>query len=294
MNRFQTIVVLTLILFGGAFPALVYISQNGGLGDSAMATLQAVNPAEQLALIVSLFNIKPIYMFLCVAILLTLWDQASASARALFFGLTALLIGELVCGAVFSAFRRELIVSEHIHSFGMALEFSAIAFALIHFLDIRISQTQTRISSLFAFIAAMGILASFLPLAVSPSPSGYHADIFGFPYLYARFEFNQWVESRALPVASIFLFSLALLSTLRAAQSKFTNAAKVFLAAGIGLLAFSILRLSLGALFAERLVWFEFWEETTQLIVISTVTFLLWRFKQEWIQERVALFRGSV
>lgn len=288
MTRTRTLLSIGLILLGGGLPVLVYAAQHGGLGVSEMTNLQEINPSEQVALIASLFNIKPIYMFLSVAILLTVWDKTSSSARALLWGFSALLLGELICGATFFAFRRELILSEHIHSFGMMLEFSAISFALIHFLDTRISQTQTRISSLFAFIAAMGILASFLPLAVSPSPSGYHADIFGFPYVYARFEFNQWVESRALPVASISFFSLALLST---TKTKLTNAARVFLSAGIGLLAFSILRLSLGALFTERLVWFEFWEETTQLIVISTIAFLLWQFKREWIQERIALFR---
>lgn len=291
MTKTRTLFYIGLILLGGALPVLVYNTQNGGLGVSEFANLQAVNSSEQLALITSLFNIKPIYMFLCVAILIALWERDSLSARALFYGFSALIVGELICGATFFAFQRELIISEHIHSFGMMIEFSAIAFALINFLDSRTAQTQIQIHPTFAFIAATGILASFLPLAVSPSPSGYHADIFGFPYVYARFEFNQWVESRALPVASISFFSLTLLSTIHATQPKFSNAAKVFLSAGIGLLAFSILRLSLGAMFTERLVWFEFWEETTQLIVISTIAFLLWQFKREWMQERIALFR---
>lgn len=290
MNPRRTSAYIGLILLGGLLPILIYVAQHGALGDSELAELQTVNSSELLALTTSLFTIKPIYLFLCVAILIVTWDRASSSAHSLFWGFSALLTGELICGATFFAFRRELIVSEHIHSFGMMLEFSAIAFTLIHFLDARIPQTQTRISSLFAFLAAMGILASFLPLAVSPTSSGYHADIYGFPYVYARFEFNQWVESRALPVASILFFSLALLSTLRATQQKLTNAAQAFLSTGIGLLAFSILRLSLGAMFAERLVWFEFWEEMTQLIIISTIAFLLWQFKREWIQDRVALF----
>ena len=35
----------------------------------------------------------------------------------------------------------------------------------------------------------------------------------------------------------------------------------------------------------------QFCEETTQLIVISTIAFLLWQFKREWIRERIALIR---
>lgn len=291
MSLRQTLTLIGLILLGGLLPIPVYAARYGSLGVSEMAQLQTINSSELIALTASLLIVKPIYMFLSVAILLALWGRASLSVRALFWGFSALIVGELICGATFFAFQRELIVSEHIHSFGMMIEFSAIAFALIHFLDRRAVQNPIRISSTFSFIAALGILASFLPLAVSPSPSGYHADIFGYPYMYARFEFNQWVESRALPIASIFFFSLTLLSSSRTTQPKILNVANVFLSAGIGLLAFSILRLSLGALFAERLVWFEFWEEATQLIVISTIAFLLWQFKRVWIQERVALFR---
>lgn len=290
MNPRRTSAYIGLILLGGLLAILIYVAQHGALGDSELAELQTVNSSELLALTTSLFTIKPIYLFLCVAILIVTWDRASSSAHSLFWGFSALLAGELICGATFFAFRRELIVSEHIHSFGMMVEFSCIAFVVITLIDRHAAESQAAIHPAFAFVSAMGILASFLPLAVSPTSSGYHADIYGFPYVYARFEFNQWVESRALPVASILFFSLALLFTLRATQSKLTNAAKAFLSTGIGLLAFSILRLSLGAMFAERLVWFEFWEEMTQLIIISTIAFLLWQFKREWIQDRVALF----
>lgn len=290
MSKYAQVGLIAVLILGGALPILVYIAQNGGLGTSELAKLQEINPSERLALITSLFNIKPIYMFLCTAILFVLWGRAATPARALFWGFAALLIGELICGATFFAFRRELIVSEHIHSYGMMLEFSFIVFALIDLLDRRV-QTPIQIRSAFAFIAAMGIFASFLPLAVSPIPSGYHADIYGFPYIYARFEFNQRVESRVLPIASLCFFTLALAASIRTKHTGLPHITKVFPSAGAGLLAFSLLRLSLGALFAERLVWFEFWEETIQLIVITTIAFLLWQFKREWIEERIALFR---
>ena len=281
------------ILLGSLLPVLIYLIQYGGLGNSTTGTLQAVTPSEHLALRLSLFNIKPLYMFLCVALLIILWGRSSLPTRSLSWGITALLAGELICGGTFAAFRRELIVSEHIHSYGMMLEFTFIAFALLEFLDHRVAANQSRIRLMFKFLAIIGISASFLPLSVSTSQSGYHADIFGFPYTYIRFAFNQWVESRFLPIASVYFFTLAVITTRNLKQAGLPNSAKIFFSLGVGLLAFSMLRLSLGALFVEHLIWFEFWEETLQLILISTITATVYQFKRGWIMERVELFRSA-
>ena len=110
-----------LILLVGLLPILIYLARHGTLGASELTELQAVNSSELLALTTSLFNIKPMYMFLCVAILIVTWGRDTPAARSLFWGFSALLTGELTCGATFFAFRRELIVSEHIHSYGMML-----------------------------------------------------------------------------------------------------------------------------------------------------------------------------
>ena len=235
----------------------------------------------------SLFNIKPLYMLLCVAILLVLWDRDAPPARFLFWGLTALVLGELICGMTFAAFRRELIISEHIHSYGMMLEFSFIARALIDLLDRGIVKDAKGSRPIFTFAALTGMIASFLPWSVTTIPGGYQADLYGFNYIYARFEFNQWVEASFLPTASLVFFALSFFITIKSKQAGSLPFAKIFLSAGGGLLAFSILRLTLGALFAERLMWFEFWEEMAQLTVISTIAFLLWQGKREWIEERI-------
>lgn len=281
------------ILLGGLLPILIYLVQYRGLGNSTTGTLQAVTPSEHLALRLSLFNIKPLYMFLCVALLIILWGRTSLPARALFCGFTALLAGELICGGTFAAFRRELIVSEHIHSYGMMLEFTFIVFALLEFLDRRGAPNQSRIRPMFTFLAIIGISASFLPLSVSTAQSGYHADIFGFPYTYIRFAFNQWVESRFLPITSLCCFTLTVITTRDPKPAGLPGSAKIFFSLGVGLLTFSMLRLTLGALFVEHLVWFEFWEEAIQLILISTITATVYQFKRGWIMERVELFRSA-
>lgn len=278
--------IASILLFG-ALPILVYLMLHGGMGGSDITELQSLNAAERSALMASLFNIKPLYMLLCVALLLVLWDRNSPPAQFLFWGFAALLLGELICGATFAAFRRELIVSEHIHSYGMLLEYSFIVRALIDLLDRRTQLEAVRSRPIFAFAALTGMIATFLPQSVTTTPDGYQADLFGFNYIYARLEFNQWVEASFLPMASLAFFALTFFTTLKSKQGGSLPPAKIFLSAGAGLLMFSVLRLTLGVLFAQQLVWFEFSEEMIQLMVISTIAFSIWHLKREWVEERL-------
>lgn len=274
------------ILLAGFLPVLIYFVWYGGLGVSEIGKLQSVNSSEKFALMLSLFNIKPIYMFFGILLLITLFERTPSPARSLFWGMIAFITGELICGAIFVSFRRELIISEHIHSYGIILEFTFITFAFVEWMEQRVSPKNSRIRFLF-WIALFGICASFSLLSVSTSTSGYYADLFGFHYTYIRYEFNQWIESRFLPIASLCFFLLTLFTILKSKHA----ISKIFFSAGIGLLAFSTLRLTLGSLFTEHLVWFEFWEEATQFILITTILFLFWKYKREWMLERIALFR---
>jgi hypothetical protein len=280
------------ILLGGLLPILIYLAWHGTLGAAGAGALQTLSAPERNALLVSLLNLKPAYLLLCILLLLILWGRGSRPARAVFWGLAALLIGELTCGAVYAAFGRELIVSEHIHSYGMMLEFTFLTYALLDFLDRRVFQNHSGIRPTCAFAAAMGILASFLPLSVSTAPGGYSADLAGFPYAYLRFEFNQWVESRFLPVVCIGMFALACVVSLRSKQDRLTESAKIFFSIGAGLFVFAMLRLTLGAFFAAQLVWFEFWEEMTQFILVSLLTAILYHFQRGWFSERLDMFRS--
>ena len=56
--------------------------------------------------------------------------------------------------------------------------------------------------------------------------------------------------------------------------------AKVWFSAGLGFLSFSIFRLLVYAPFREELVWFEFWEEATELLGVAAVAVVLWVFRK--------------
>jgi hypothetical protein len=49
-------------------------------------------------------------------------------------------------------------------------------------------------------------------------------------------------------------------------------------------LGFSFFRLTLNAIFINHLVWFEFWEEATELMFVAATAFLLWQFKRTLLE----------
>ena len=56
--------------------------------------------------------------------------------------------------------------------------------------------------------------------------------------------------------------------------------AKIAFAAGIGPLGFAVLRTILGGAYDQNRVWFLFWEETTELLFIVGICFVLWIFRR--------------
>ncbi len=56
--------------------------------------------------------------------------------------------------------------------------------------------------------------------------------------------------------------------------------AKIFFAAGMGPLGFGMLRSILAGLYSQNMVWFNFWEEGTELLFIIGVCLVLWVFRQ--------------
>jgi hypothetical protein len=134
-------------------------------------------------------------------------------------------------------------------------------------------------------VLVLTTLISFLPFLVSTSPKSYVTDLFGYPYSYARFALYQWVETRALPLFAFASFLVAFIPLFTPKSDPIPQMTKIFFSAGLGALGFSLFRITLGSIFADDLVWFEFWEEATELMLISSIGFILWQFRTTLLEE---------
>ena len=79
---------------------------------------------------------------------------------------------------------------------------------------------------------------------------------------------------------------IAWLGVWRRRTDPFPHKAKLFLAAGLGALGFSYFRMALIGIYQDDLMWATFWEEVTELMLVTAVLITLWQFRQTLYRER--------
>jgi len=280
--------VITLIL-----PLLAYGMEHGGLGPSDIESFQPMSAGQQAAQVVAGLYIKPAYTLITILLIVILWNQSLRPMRALLWGLTAFLVGETFCAANFIFYQHESLISEYLHSYGMVLAFGFLTYSLLEVLEVRfhLRRYQTTVRRVGIFTVLMTAILAFLPLTVSVSPLEYKTELFGVPYAYARFGFYQWYEARLLPWVAFVCMIAAGLVMLLQKEAPIPQKAKALFAAGVGALGFATFRVVLGALYADQLVWFEFWEELTELMMVVSVAFALWQYQPSLFKTLFYLFR---
>jgi uncharacterized membrane protein len=90
---------------------------------------------------------------------------------------------------------------------------------------------------------------------------------------------------------ALFFFAAAVLVMFLDRRATVPDLARVLTAAGLGSLAFGLLRFMLKTFFRDELVWADFWEELTELIFILSIAVMLLLFLQRLFGE--ALPKGQ-
>ena len=129
------------------------------------------------------------------------------------------------------------------------------------------------------------IVLAAIPLLVPFSYTAYNTQIGPIIHYYSRPVVQQWFEARFSPLVAILLSGLALLVMQRTSHITLHLLARVLLSASVGFLGFGIFRVTLGMVYAERLVWTTFWEEATEMMFIAAVMYILWIFRHTLLSE---------
>lgn len=284
MKKF--ILIAILLLLAGTIPVSIYFIEYPHSFDVNAASLpsRSLSLLEQQAQALAGLAVKPLYMMLSLLVILALIGQKWTAILALQWGQIAFLAGEVFCAINFYVYRHESVLSEYLHSYGMAVAFAFTAFAVLEGLGMRIgnrirSWIQDEARAWMKFILPMLVVLCFIPILTTIQPESYAVTIFRFPYSYTRLDVYQFYERRILPVLALIAFVGAYLLLMRRGAT-FSFSIKMLVCAGIGALGFSFFRVALNAMFADALVWFEFWEEATELMFVGAVAFVLWRYRK--------------
>ncbi len=263
--------------------------------------------SEQWIAVMAAFVVKPIYMLASFALIVVLWRRRARDLAALRWSMIFFFVGETFCWINILFFDEQSISLEYLHSFGMVLCLAFLTFALIEGMDrrvVRFSDADDKcallglchacakykpvscaLRRLFALEIIALVALAVMPLNVTLQDAPYTTRIFGVLHIYAHPVATQLYELRFNPVIAIVLLTMALI-LLQMGKDNGLTRSKIFFAAGIGFWGFAFLRLALFAFYRDNLVWFAFWEEATELILVACVGAILWIF-------RAALWRAD-
>lgn len=247
---------------------------------------------EQVLLFTTAFFIKPLYMTLALVIVFLLRRRTGEELIAIRWGLVLFFLGELACALNYLLYRDNGQLLDYWHNYGMVCAFALFSYALMAFLDERClhySNPEKRCAllplcggcykqngincsllTLFLYLLPALAAAAAMPLAAPLGRRLYSEMVLGSPVLFDHTVTSQLIEVRFFPLmAMAFLLAAFVLLLIR--REKSFNAAKVFVALGLGLLAFSLMRFLLGWGFAGQPHWADIWEELTEFMFIIII-----------------------
>jgi rhodanese-related sulfurtransferase len=276
--------------------------------DKAPLPSRASSGIEQWALILSGFAVKPVYMILALIVIVILRRSSASDLVALRWSMIFFLSGELACMINYLLFAHGSDMIEYLHSFGMVAGFGFATYTLfrgiddrlIHLSDpdrkcaaltmcrscIKYGANPCRLKQMFYFVIPAGAVLAAIPFCSNVKAVSYNTYVWSTFYNFSHSVLYQIYEIRYCPTFAIIFFLISFF-VLRCKKNDAIEWAKIYFSAAIGALGFGLLRLVLFSLYSDNQIWFNFWEEITELIFVAGVCFTLWAF-------RTTLFAGSL
>jgi hypothetical protein len=299
-KRQQAALVAGLVILSGLLPALLFVFFGGA--QAAREIEQRRIPAlEQAALVYAVYLVKPLYMLLALAALLAFWKHIRPALRGalLFF-----LLGETACAINILFFFYESTAWEYLHSYLMVVCLGFLAYALIeaadhnllHFSDphvkcallgtckgcVKYRRGACILRRLFQWALPMVAVVALMPLMAQPRPLSYNVLVFGFVRNLSHALPIQIYEIRFSPLAALALLVVSWTWLAWSGQTQGgMQVAKIFLAAALGYLGFAFMRLAFSSFYGDDLVWFVFWEELTELVLVVGIIVAVWLLQPE-------------
>jgi rhodanese-related sulfurtransferase len=271
-------------------------------GGVVQEPFRGMTAGEQAVAALALLWIKPTYMLLSASVSLYLVLRSKAAdLRLLGWSLLVFLIGEVFCAINYVFLKDSSYFAEYMHSYSMAIAFGLAAYALMEGLDQRLihfsgadkrcallpvcgqcvkyQPVRCGVGRIAQYMGISMIILAVVPLLAPFSYTAYNTQIGPIFHYYTRPIIHQWFEARFSPILSILLSGLALLVMQRASHITLPPLAQTLFCGGAGFLGFGMFRVTLGMVYAERLVWATFWEEATELMFVAVVMYILWIFR---------------
>ena len=256
---------------------------------------------EQVTICVAAFCIKPLYELFSFIIVLLLWKSQEIDLVPLRRAMIAFFLGENACALNFLFFNEQSLLLEFLHMYGMLICFGLTIFALMKAVDLRMihfsdetkkcallslckrcykyQAVSCNLRLLFLIAIPSTAILAFMPLTADLGSYFYNGKVFGDDVLFGHFTFQQVLEVRLFPLASLLFSGIALIPLLKS-KEKGLETSKILFAIGLGPLSFSLMRFVTFWAYSQNPLWAESWEEITEALFIALVFWIVLRVKQ--------------
>ena len=271
-------------------------------GNITQAETISISWYEQLLVIISGCVIKPTYMVLSFILILFLRKKKEKDLVLINLGLITFLVGELFCAINFLLAGGENDLFETLHGLGMVGLWIFLPWGIIRLLDERVifftdSTKRCAMSSLchkcwktqnvicginriLPYAAISLALLALMPITAPVKPFKIIMTINDTPTIFSFSPMVLFFELRLYAVlGSIFLLYSGIILKFR--NNKF-NISEIFFFIGFGFMFYSLFRFVLLACYDGIPQWMNFWEEFSELIMISLLSYFLFIFRKQF------------
>ena len=254
---------------------------------------------EQFLAVASGYGFKITYSLLSLILVIVLWRSKAADLAAMRWAMIFFFIGENCCALNYVIYADTSYFFELLHNYGMLLCFAFATYSIIEAVDnrlIHVSDANENCGALrlcgrcikhvdvpcglrrasYLVIIALMIVTGML-LTADIHDVSYNVEIYGAIYNYSNPLVHQLYEIVYCPLAALVMFAVSLVLLGRGGDLK---PAKIAFAGGCGAMGFGTLRMILAGAYSDRMVYFIFWEEATELLFVLGVCCVLWIFRR--------------
>jgi hypothetical protein len=303
-NRANTMVAI-LVLTGCTIPPIALALASRLIPGFDMQALYLPKPVStlpvltfsligQTAICIAAFGLKPIYELFALILFIRLRHEPDQETAALRYGIIAFFLGENACALNYLLFNENSFIFEYLHTYGMLICFSFVSYAILKAIDKRIfkyslreencaflffcqrcykhHQTSCTVRRLYQLSIVALVIIAFMPMTATLG--GYHVagDVFGTRAVFGHSLAQQILEARIWPSGAVVFLGIAFI-TFQLKKEEGFETAKIFLAAGLGLLGFSLMRFFVFWSYENNPIWADIWEEITEFLFVISLYF---------------------
>lgn len=255
----------------------------------------------QLAVTVAAFVIKPVYVIISFVIIVILWRRKEKDLALIRNAMIFFFIGENACSLNYLIASNASPELEFIHGLGMVFMFFFLEWGLFLFFDERIVhyRNQDRVClfqklcktcwknntgecgfyKLVLFLIPCIAFVSLIPVTMPLRPFKIIMPVFGSNVLWDKDFWNLFFEFRVYPILGAIAFAGSYFWIWKGKSGLLKAELPFFV--GLGFSSYAFFRFCLLLPFRENQGWADWWEESTELVMIITVLLLLLRFSKQ-------------